>query len=103
MSLSDAERVRAETLRALADSRRNAGEMAEAAEVLDAMMAARAGATSERLSRLDALAERIWKVAAGARDARSGMGVDLCLALLGLAYDDARAELEDTGQGARNS
>lgn len=86
--MSEPERVYRETLKALLDSQRSPEEMAEATAVLNAMLDVRA--------QLDEIAARILKAAQGARDARSGMGVDLCLDYLRLAYDDAKTMIEGT-------
>ena len=89
---SVAERTYLDTLQALADSLRSDGEMTEAAGVLGPMLDARLSPHTppDLARRLDETSADILKAALGARDARSGMGVDLCLDLLRLGLDDAR-------------
>lgn len=101
MPLSPAEQIYAETMETLAGSLRSEAEMIEAASVLDPLLDAheRLAATgdADTVARLDALSERILWAAKGVRSGKSGMAVDLCLDLLRLAYDDARAELGRIG------
>lgn len=88
------ERLYADTLRALADSLRSPDEMAEAASVLNPLLDARAATEDPtRRSRLDEIAASAFKAAVGARDARSGMAVEICLDYLRLALDDGREAL----------
>lgn len=90
---SVAERTYLDTLQALADSLRSDGEMTEAAGVLGPMLDVRLSPelSPDLARRLDEQAQEILKHARCARDARSGMGVDLCLDYLRLGLDDARA------------
>lgn len=86
--LSSPEHTYLDTLQALADSLRSSDEMAEAASVLNPLLDVRLAAADA--TAYDEVAGRILKAAQGARDARSGMGVDLCLDYLRLSLDDAR-------------
>ena len=90
-SLSTPERVYLDTLQALADSMRSPDEMAEGAAVLNPLFDARLAA--EDPAALDAVAQRILKAAQGARDAHSGMAVELCLDLVRLAYGEAHESI----------
>lgn len=93
-SLASHQRIYLDTLQALVDSLRMPDEMAEAAGVLNPLLAARLSETDpNRISRLDDLASRALKASQGVRDGRSGMAVDLALDYLRLAFDDIRHEL----------
>ena len=87
--LAPHEQTYLDTLQALADSQRNPDEMREAADVLNALLDARARA--EDPASYDEIAGRLLKHARAVRDARSGMGCDLALDFLHLTYDEARA------------
>ncbi|RYG45802.1 hypothetical protein EON79_11720 [bacterium] len=104
--LSPAERTYADTLIALARSLRSAEEMAEASQALNPLLDVRDRRESRGdeagVARIDTIAAAALKAALGAERSTSGMGVDLCLDYLHMAFDEAKEEVEsepDLGEG----